>query len=236
MKLNFKTLFVLYCAINIASGIVLAADPQPPTVISPTSTPYPFANGIAPNGIAASTGVFFTQPFTDGLQPRGIYSITIPGGVVTSSGAIPTAPGVTAENSIAIVPSPAGSGFTPGDKYATGVSTTNSANDAVYKNGSSTPFIDGIRTTTSRHQIDLTFDTVGSFHGAMIVSADSTNSLYNSAGTLLASYTTPVAFVLQAATVAPLSYAACPGCIFVTAMPAGNIDNHFRHCDAGREY
>jgi len=205
--------------------MAFAADPNPPTVIKPTSTPYAIANGIAPNGIAANVGVFFTQPFTDGLQPRGIYPITVPGGAVTSVSAIPTAAGVTAENSIAIVPSPAGSGFTPGDKYATGVSTTNSLNDAVYKNGSSTPFINGLPAAVSQHQSDVTFDTVGSFHGALIVTADNTLSLYNSAGTKLASYTGPVGFVLQAATVAPTSYTACPGCIFVTAMLAGNIDN-----------
>jgi hypothetical protein len=41
---------------------------------------------------------------------------------------------------------------------------------------------------------------------------------------LLGFYVGPATFVLQASTVAPLSYAPCPGCIFVTAIPRGNID------------
>jgi hypothetical protein len=225
MTLNIKALCKFLCATTFATTLAVAADPNPPTVISPTSTPYTLTNGIAPNGVEVTpSGIFFTQPFTDGLQPRGIYSITT-AGAVTSAGSIPTAAGVSAENGLTIAPSPAGSGFTAGDKFASGVSTTNSANDAVYKNGSSTPFIDGISATLSKHQTALAFDTVGSFAGALIVTHDTSISLYNSTPTLLATYTGPAGFVLQASTVAPLSYAACPGCIFVTAMPAGNINN-----------
>lgn len=88
-----------------------------------------------------------------------------------------------------------------------------------------TPFIDGISASLSKHQTALAFDEVGSFGGALIVTADTTISLYNAAGMLLAHYTGPALMVLQASTVAPLSYAACPACIFVTAMPSGNIDN-----------
>jgi hypothetical protein len=218
-----KALCVLLFAATLG-GLAFAAGPNPPTVISPTSTPYTFANGIAPNGIAATQiGIFFTQPFVDGLQPRGIYSITT-AGVVTAAGSIPTAAGISAENGLAIAPG-IGSGFTAGDRFATGVSTTNSANDAVYKNGSGIPFIDGISATLSKHQTGLGFDEVGSFNGALIITADTTIGLYNAAGALLAHYTGPTGFVLQASTVAPLSYAACPGCIFVTAMPSGNINN-----------
>jgi hypothetical protein len=232
----FKTLAVSYCAVSIAVGIALAADPNPPTVISPTSTPYALANGIAPNGIVASSsaGVLFGQPFTDGKQPRGVYSITIPGGAVSSLSTLPAvAPPLTAENSVAIVPSPAGSGFTPGNKYATSDSPTNSANDAVFNISSGSPvlFIDGIAVppvsdnANAQHQIDISFDAVGTFQGALIVTADDTISLYNSTPTLIASYKGPHNFVLQGSVVAPLSYAACPGCIFVTAMPTGDVDN-----------
>ena len=223
MTSNIKVLCVSLCVTTFAA-VVVAADPNPPTVISPTSAPYTLANGIAPNGIAATqSGIFFTQPFVDGLQPRGIYSITTSGAVI-SAGSIPTAAGVNAENGLAIAPG-IGSGFTAGDKFASGVSTTNSANDAVYKNGAGKPLIDGISASLSQHQTALGFDEVGSFSGALIVTADTTISLYNSAGTLLAHYTGPAGLVLQASTVAPLSYAACPGCIFVTAMPSGNINN-----------
>jgi hypothetical protein len=109
--------------------------------------------------------------------------------------------------------------------FVTGVSKNNPANDAVYPVGSSTAFIDGLSATLSQHQTALAFDTVGSFSGALIVTHDTTVSLYNSTGALLATFTGPATMVLQASTVAPLSYAACPGCIFVTAMPSGNINN-----------
>jgi hypothetical protein len=225
----FRTLPVLSCAVVITVGFTFAAD-QPPTVILPTSVPYPPSDGIAPNGIGASSSmVFFTQPFVDGLQPRGVYTITVPGGAVSNVNTIPGSfplPGV--ENSVTVVPSPAGSGFHPGDIYTTGASVSGACGvgtfDAVYKNGSSIPFIDCLVSPNSKHQIDVRFDLVGSFNGAMIVTDDSNILLYNSTPALLASYTGNAGFVLQASTVAPLSYAACPGCIFVTAMPAGNID------------
>jgi hypothetical protein len=122
----------------------------------------------SPNGIAATqSGIFLTQPFTDGLQPRGIYSITTTG-AVASAGSISTAAGVSAENGLAIAPG-IGSGFTAGDRFASGVSTTNSANNAVYKNGSATPFIDAISASLSKHQTALAFDEVGTFSGALIV-------------------------------------------------------------------
>jgi hypothetical protein len=224
MNLQRRTLGILG-AMTFAATLAVAADA---TLIKPTSTtPYPFANGIAPNGIDAdTTGIFFTQPYKDGLQsPRGIYSIT-PAGAVALVSTIPT--GVTAENGIAIVPTPAGSGFTAGDKFAGGVSTSNSANDAVYRNGSSTPFIDNITSVLSHHQTAIQFDGVGSWNGELIVTSDTTISVYSSAGatgTLLHTYTGPAGFVFQASTVAPTTYLACPGCIFVTAMPTGNINN-----------
>ncbi len=86
-------------------------------------------------------------------------------------------------------------------------------------------FIDGDSATLSHHQSDLAFDTVGTFAGTLIVTDDTQIKLYNSVGTLLVTYNGPAGMVLQSSTVAPLSYAACPGCIFVTAMPATNIDN-----------
>src|SRR5689334_1235151 len=104
MTLNIKAVCTLLCAISFAAALAVAADPNPPTVISPTSAPYTLANGIAPNGIAATqSGIFFTQPFVDGLQPRGIYSITT-SGAVSSAGSIPTAAGINAENGLAIAP------------------------------------------------------------------------------------------------------------------------------------
>src|SRR5579864_5665425 len=223
MEDPMKESFRLFCLVALVATLAMAADPNAPTVISPTSTPYTFANGIAPNGVAATPStIFFTQPFTGGLQPRAVYSITT-GGVVTSVSAIPDPAVATgAENGIAIAPG-IGSGFAAGDMLVSGVSVANNANDAIYKNG--VLFIDGISAAVSKHQTALAFDRVGTFGGALIVTADTTVLLYNSAGALLSHYTGPVGFALQASTVAPLTYAACPGCIFVTAMPAGNIDN-----------
>src|SRR5579872_14019 len=222
MNLSSRALGILG-AMTITATLAVAADPNPPAVISPTSTPYPLINGIAPNGITANPGgIFFTQPYADGLQPRGVYSITTAGAVGVTS-AIPSPNNVSAENGLAIVPLNPGSGFTAGDLYSTGVSAANPANDAIYKNG--VLFKDGISATVSQHQTALAFDTVGTFNGALIVTADTSITLYNSAGTVLKSFTGPSGFVLQVSTVAPLTYAACPGCIFVTAMPAGNINN-----------
>jgi hypothetical protein len=221
---SFKSLGALLCATTITTGIAVAADPHPPTVISPTAASAP--NGIAPNGLDATLGgIFFTQPFAGAEQTRGIYSITT-GGVVSSVAPIPPItilPGV--ENAVSIAPGLLGSGFTAGDTFASGVSVNNSTKDAVYKNCSSIPFIDNIPATISEHQTGLGFDTVGSFGGALIVTADTTISLYNFSGTKLATYNGPAGFALQASTVAPAFYPPCPGCIFTTGIPVGDINN-----------
>ena len=226
MTLQTRALGILG-AMTFVATLAVAADPF---VISPLAQP----NGIAPNGIDATpAGIRFTQPYADGLQARGVYSITT-GGTVALVGSIPTVGGVSAENGIAIVTSPAfSSGFTPGDTFATGVSTTDSTKDAIYKIGSGTPFINNLSATLSQHQSTVYFDKIGSFNGALIVIHDQTVDLYNSTPTLIATYTIPVtssAFVFQAATVAPIGYAACSGCIFVTAMLSVNINNPTTTC------
>ena len=227
MTTEVKALCIAACAATLAVGIASGADPNPPTIISATSTPYPLVNGIAPNGIYATSpgGIFFTQPFTGSLQPRAVYSITTTGAVSSVDPISGGGGNFGVENGVAIAPTNNASGFTAGDVYAGGVSTLHPPSDAVYKNGSSTPFIDSLSAAISKNQTTLAFDLVGTFGGALIVTHDTTVSLYNASATLLRTFTGPAGFALQAATVAPLSYAACPGCIFVTAMPAGNIDN-----------
>jgi hypothetical protein len=227
MEVQMKQSFRMLCLAAVGATLALAADPNPPTLLGP-------ATGIAPNGIAAAPGeILFTQPFTGSPQTRGIYSMST-GGVVSSVAPIPALNGPQgAENGIAIAPPNDASGFTAGDVFAGGVSTVSGPNDAVYKNGSSTPFIDNISASLSKNQTALAFDAVGTFNGALIVTGDTTITLYKSnvsgtAGIQVAQYFVPpgvVTFVAQASTVAPLSYAACPGCIFVTAMPVVNIDN-----------
>ena len=80
----------------------------------------------------------------------------------------------------------------------------------------------------SQHQTGVSFDEVGTFGGALLISADTMLFGYSSSGTVLFTYTLPAAFsstyVLQGATVAPLTYTACAGCLFVTAMPSSNIN------------
>jgi hypothetical protein len=186
---------------------------------------------MGPNGLAATLGgIFFTEPFADqGVkQDRGIYSITT-AGVVTKVASIPGLATLglagSAENPLAIAPGVPGSGFTAGVKFAIGNSTNDSTKDAVYIYGSGALFIDGIPATQSRHNSGLDFDNVGTFGGALIVTADTTITLYNALGTKIAGYTGPSGFVLEASTVAPATYAPCPGCLFITATPAGNIDS-----------
>ena len=192
MKLNLKTISIYSCALTFAAALAVAQ--QTPTVISPTAGSAP--NGIAPNGIAATptTGVLFTQPFEGSLQSRGAYAITIPGGVVSTDFPIPTN-GVTTgtENGIANVPTPALSGFTSGDVYATGASAAFPGNDAIYKNGAL--FVDDIPDYLSQLHTSLAFDSVGSFNGDLFVTADRQIFLYNSSGTLVATYNGPAGYV-----------------------------------------
>ena len=227
--MKLKTLWTLLSTVLISGMAARAADPNPPAIINPTAASAP--NGIAPNGIDVTLGgIFFTEPFADqGVkQDRGIYSITT-AGVVTKLAAVPglATLGIagSAENALAIAPGLAGSGFTAGLKFATGNSINDSTKDAVYMYGSGSLFVDGIPATVSKHNSGLGFDTVGTFGGALIVTADNTITLYNASGTKIAGYTGPGGFVLQASTVAPVTYSACPGCLFTTAFPAGNIDS-----------
>ena len=222
--MNSKKIAVSCCAITIATGIAFA-DPNPPTVFSPTP-------GIAPCGLTVGSQVYFTQPFADTnlTGPRAVYSIGIPGAGVTKVADLP--PGNNAENSVAIVPTGALTGFTPGDIYATSASPNDSSKDAVYKLDKATKswvlFIDLLPATLSQHQPGITFDKVGSFNGAMIVTADSTVTLYGANGAKLRSFSDPQGYVLQAVAVAPLGYVAkginYGGFMFITAESPLNID------------
>ncbi len=48
---------------------------------------------------------------------------------------------------------------------------------------------------------------------------------YNSTATAKFIYTGPAGYDLEGATVAPLTYGPCPGCLFVTAVLTSNVDN-----------
>lgn len=65
----------------------------------------------------------------------------------------------------------------------------------------------------------VTFDTVGTFQNALIATGESGVIGYNAAGSILFEYPNPTAgtFILENATVVPVSYAPCPGCMLIAA-------------------
>ena len=157
MILNFKATYIVACAAILAVGIALADTP--PAVISATSTGN---TGAGLNGIAATTTeLLITQPYCAGNQARGIYLENLGAGTSTLTTPLPER-GVCSENYLAI--SPGLGGFTAGDTYATGAST-NTNNEAVYKNGAL--FIDNI--PASFHHAGITFDSSGTFGFDLIV-------------------------------------------------------------------
>ncbi len=197
MILNFRR----FCQFTSAA-ILAVATASAQTVIPLTSAGN---TGAAPNGIAAnSTELLYTQPYCSGNQTRGIYKMNLPLGSGTpyDSTLLNTLPetGACSENYLAV--STGLDGFTAGSTYATGSSTTNSANEAVYRNGSL--FIDNL--PASAHHAGVTFDTTGTFVFNLIVTLETSVRVYNSAGALVASYPVPTTlgpYVLEGATVAP---------------------------------
>lgn len=219
MRLMSKFICLVACSATL--GVVsAAAQPFPPAVISATSSGN---DGAGPNGIAVTpTELLFTQPFQGSLQNRGIYTENLAAG---TSSLVTTIPGGgPAENYLAI--SPGLGGFTAGDTFVTGISTSSSSNDAVYRNNLTTAFIDPV--PGSQNHVGITFDTSGTFGFNLIVTAVGLVTGYNSTGTATFSYTVPlgpVSYDLEGATVAPLTYGPCPGCLFVTAVNSSNVDN-----------
>lgn len=218
MQLKSKFILALVC---VAAAATLAPAQTSPTVIPATSAGN---NGAGPNGIAATTakGLLFTQPFcvTPQTQTRGIYQENLAAGTSTLLSPIPEE-GPCAENYIAI--STGLGGFTAGDTFTTGVSTTNTSNDEIFKNGS-TPFVNGI--TTSKNHVGVTFDTAGTFGGDLIATSEDTVTGYNPAGTVQFTYLAPLNtdYILEGATVAPLTASFCPGCLYITGTLASNVN------------
>jgi hypothetical protein len=165
------------------------------------------------------TELLFTQPYAVGFQSRGIYTENLAAGTASLLYSIPET-GLPAENYLAI--SPGLGGFTAGDTFVTGVSTTNNAFDEVFKNGS-TPFINPI--PNSQNHAGITFDSVGTFGYDLIVTPAGSVSGYDSTGTLKFTYPASANYGLEGATMAPLTYGPCPGCLFVTAALTSNIGN-----------
>ncbi|HLG97603.1 MAG TPA: hypothetical protein VKX49_14915 [Bryobacteraceae bacterium] len=206
-----KTFFV--CSLL---GLISVAVGPAQTLLTPTTASAP--DGIAPNGIGATTGeLLFSEPYcTSTGQPRGIYSVTSISG--TSASVVETTPlpetTNCAENYLYI--SPGLGGFTAGDVYAAGWNSANTAGE-IYKNGSAFVPIPG----PYYGHAGVTFDTIGTFKFALIVTTTSGVFGYDSMGNSIFSY--PLSsqlagsYVLESATVAPLSNPACPGCLYITA-------------------
>ena len=223
MRLNFNRFWRFACAATVAA--LTASAQQTPTII-----PVPSAgnNGAGPNGISVTASeLLFTQPFCPGSQVRGTYKVTIATPIANSTSTlldpIPenfSCPG--SENYLTI--STGLGGFTAGDRYVTGASTTNPANEAVYKNGLLL-FIDGI--PASNHHAGITFDTAGTFGFDLIVTAEGSVTGFNPAAMPQFQYPAPVGYVLEGATVAPLTYGPCPGCLFITGELSSNVNNSF---------
>jgi hypothetical protein len=199
--------------------IITASGQNAPVVISPTSASAP--NGIAPNGIGVTTNeLLFSQPYCQTAnQDRGIYSLTnLAGSGLTRSGTVSGTirlleTGNCAENYFII--STGSGGFTAGAVYSTGWNATNSS-AAVYKNGAL--FIDNIdNSSASSGHAGITFDTIGTFHSALIVTTPSTVIGFDKSGNRLFSYPPPSGYLFESATVAPISNVSCPGCLYLTA-------------------
>jgi hypothetical protein len=219
MSLKLKLILAVGCAATVAA--VTTSAQQTPTIIA---VPSAGNTGAAPNGIAVTASeLLFTQPFCPGSQVRGTYKVTIATPIANSSSTlVDTILGVgqCSENYLTI--SPGLGGFTAGDRYVTGASTTNPSDEAVYNNGS-TLFVDGI--PASNHHAGITFDTAGTFGFDLIVTAEGSVTGYNPAATPQFHYPAPMGYVLEGATVAPLTHSPCPGCLFITGELSSNVNN-----------
>ena len=212
MRLMSKIICLVACTATL--GAVSAAAQ---TFIKADS---PGNMGAGPNGIAVnSTELLFTQPFQGNLQTRGIYTENLSLGTSSLLHLIPD--NGPAENAVVI--SPGLGGFTAGDTYVTGVSTSNPSNGEIFKNGS-TPFVNSIFPNGLNH-MGLVFDSAGTFGFDLIDMAGKSVTGYDPAGTAKFTYTGPANYALDGGNVAPLTYGPCPGCLFITATLASNIDH-----------
>ncbi|HEX9198443.1 MAG TPA: hypothetical protein VF865_02715 [Acidobacteriaceae bacterium] len=238
MKTGLTTLAKFFATGSLLIGTFSAL--AQPTVISPTVASAP--NGIAPNGIGATTSeLLFSEPFcgvTGIAQPRGVYSVTNFIGADPSLTATVTETafhityyadflpppqcdgGLGAENYFII--SPGSGGFPAGWVYATNPIDAGHDQVLVSNGGPAATFVASIVDTAPGHA-GITFDTVGTFGFALIVTTPSAVYGFNSGGGLAFTYpVTASGVLLESATVAPLSNTACPGCLYVTSVNGSN--------------
>lgn len=197
-------------ALIAASGLTYAQAPVSPATI---------INEPAPIGISATQSVLFSQPYCDGEAPygtavqRGIYTLTSTTPLVS----LP-ASSSCAENYFAV--SLGLGGFPSNQLYITGlyngtpVIFTASASGGPVSVFSTLPVSD----STLPHAA-LTFDTVGTFGFNLIATGANGVQGYNALHQPTFYYPNPApgTYLLEGATVAPLSYSPCPGCLFIVA-------------------
>jgi hypothetical protein len=227
MKIEVITLAKCFVISSLLMGTLSASAQQQPTIILPTTASAP--NGIAPNGIGVTTTeLLFSEPFSQTTgQDRGVYGMTaltgsglLMNGIVTET--IPIPEHGQAENYFAI--SSGLAGFHAGSVYATNPTSAGGTTDGVLKDGM--VFIPSIPDSIAGHA-GITFDTVGTFANALIVTTPNAVFGFDSTGMQLFTYPSPdPSKLFESATVAPLSNTACPGCLYITSddvLGAGDI-------------
>jgi len=206
-----------FLLLNIAAaGACVAATP---TIFST------LPNGAGPVGLAATTTqVLYSHPFCQTVT--GTRTINTLAGTLYAT--LPDQFAGTnlfrtcAENYFAI--SPGLGGFPAGTVYVSAVIGQTASNPAsgtnvILREPGNTVFATLPAGFAPVNHAYVSFDTIGTFGFAMIVTGESGVLGYNSAGALVFSMTNPLpnVYALEGATVAPLSYGACPGCLFVVA-------------------
>lgn len=180
--------------------------------------------GIAPNGMGVTTSeLLFSQPYCDGVQPRGVYQANqpfVPGGTgvvdatMTKLFGLPAQTGCSAsaggENNFVI--SSGLGGFPLNTVYSTSPGSIAGTAD-VYANAAI--FKSGVPDSVAGNYAGITLDTTGKFSNALIVTTADAVFGYNSLGTQVFKYPTPGSGVqLQQSSVAPLSNT-CSGCLYI---------------------
>ena len=239
-----KTLYVAHVAavVGITIPLTFAQSVSPAK-----SIPGASSSAGAPIGIAATTNaLFYSEPYcqtTPGTRvinsvnpATGVISpfITLPDEIVANSNPTPTqALGTCAENYFAVSLGQGSFASDAGDIFVSVLSYTGAGpyvvTDSILQypsTGGNTP----IRTfatpgTSTGNHTGVAFDTVGTFQNALLVTGEQGVTGYvpsaAGTGTVLFSYPLPSAdagtYILENATVAPITYAPCKGCMLIAA-------------------
>jgi hypothetical protein len=200
-------------------------------ILPPTPTPVPPAVSVpatAPVGVGATPNqVLYSQPFCDdGGQlsaagppiPRGIYKLG--SDAVPFIPLLPHAPNVNcrAENYAAL--SFGTGGFTAGDLFVFDLSQGPGNGRIVRSAGGVGPFLPFGSLTFFGDHVGPNFDRVGTFGFNLLVTGNLGVTGLDAAGNLTFFIPSPdPASELENSRIAPLSFAPCPGCMFLVTSP-----------------